>query len=86
MYNHLQAYSIPDESWIFQWISTLFLYTFPLDFVVKVWDQIISKNLFFILQVSVQILTQFEKTIYNLEPDEFLDFFKNFSNNENHYK
>jgi len=59
IYDHVKNINLPDESWIFKWISTLLLYSFPLDFVVKAWDLILSRDLFFVLNICIGILVSF---------------------------
>ena len=45
---YIKSLQLPNESWIFKWMTTIFLQQFPLEFVVSVWDVLITRNLFFI--------------------------------------
>lgn len=84
---HLESLELPNETWIFQWVTTIFLSAFPLEFAVKVWDLVFCKNLFFIIQVAVAIILQFQSNIFEFDGMELLLFFRDLKeNNDNVYE
>ncbi len=46
---HFEAISLPANLWLHQWISSLFLYTFPMQFCVRLWDALLGNGVSFMV-------------------------------------
>jgi len=68
--------NIPDEAWITQWFLTLFVYSFPLEIVIRFWDIILTSNIFMIIKISVAIIKHFENIIVTKDLFELNEFFR----------
>ena len=60
---HMKSLAMPDSMWITKWILTVFLYSLPANKVVRIWDYIISEELFSVLKVAVGLLKMYEKEL-----------------------
>ncbi len=71
---------VQDEIWIFQWFISLFLYSFPTEYVKKFWDFIILKKELSIVLIALGIVRCLKSDILALKnPDEF-EFLQLFEN------
>ncbi|CAD8092057.1 unnamed protein product [Paramecium sonneborni] len=59
LFQHFQEEGINDQQYIWQWILTQFLYTFPIDSVIFFWDFILATNIFSIIKISIAFLKEF---------------------------
>eukprot|EP00826_Nyctotherus_ovalis_P045577 TRINITY_DN5059_c0_g1_i19.p1 TRINITY_DN5059_c0_g1~~TRINITY_DN5059_c0_g1_i19.p1 ORF type:complete len:427 (-),score=64.44 TRINITY_DN5059_c0_g1_i19:294-1574(-) len=53
---HLSGVGLPTELWLQKWISSLFLYSFPVEYCVKFWDTMMSNGVSFFLPISIVIV------------------------------
>lgn len=53
---HLSSVGLPTELWLQKWISSLFLYSFPMEYCVKFWDAMMNNGISFFLPISVVIV------------------------------
>jgi len=67
LYQHIHKQQFPDLLWLFKWFLTLFLYSFPPKHVIRIWDFILAKGLFSMIQIAVSILKFIEKDMINLD-------------------
>ncbi len=67
LFDHIKQQQIPDLLWLFKWILTIFLYSFPQKQVVRIWDFIMVRGLFSVIQVAISIVKFLEKDILNLD-------------------
>ena len=72
---YLFVKDLPSVCWTFKWFNTLFLYSFPLEFCVQVWDRVVAVGLFFIVFVAVSMLLNMrDKILAMKDHDELLDY------------
>jgi len=55
---HLNSLDLPIELWFHKWISSLFLYNFPISHCIRFWDAMMSKGISFFLPLSCAILNR----------------------------
>jgi len=67
LHDHIKQQNIPDLLWLFKWILTIFLYSFPQKHVVRIWDFIMVRGLFSVIQIAVSIVKFLEKDMLNLD-------------------
>ncbi len=53
---HLRQIGLPNEIWLQQWVSSLFLYSFPVGCCVRFWDAILVHGVSFILPISCAVV------------------------------
>ena len=53
---HFETIGLPLDLWLHQWISSLFLYTFPVPYCVRLWDALIGHGISFIVPLIYAIL------------------------------
>lgn len=62
--------------WIWKWILTQFIYSFPFEIVIKFWDYIFSTDIFGNLTLGLAILQHYEKLIMAYDFSEISQFFR----------
>lgn len=68
--------NIPDSFWLTKWFLTLFLYNFPVRICSRLWDYLITNDIFSLVKLMVPILDIFKKKF--MEKDACF-FFRNFA-------
>ena len=63
VFEHFNKLEIPNQSWIGKWFQSLFVHTFPIDDVIRIWDGIFSEGLKFIISFSLSIINSLENQI-----------------------
>lgn len=77
IYDHIKVKNdMPDIVWISKWILTLFLYSLPASQVTRVWDYMISEDIFALIKLSLGLLKYYEKLILKLDVVGFNDLMK----------
>jgi hypothetical protein len=67
---------IPEETWIFKWLQTLYNLTLPLSITIRLLDCIICFGLEFLLNFSLAFIKFFEKKLLECEDiNDFLNIF-----------
>lgn len=66
---------LPDQIWIWKWLLTSFLYSFPLDVCARLWDFIISSGIQSLISLSLAITEQYQEKLMNLDFAELSLFF-----------
>ena len=84
---HFEKLEIPNELWISKWFQTLFTICMPKDVVVRLWDCILAKGLYFIFDFAITLMKSFEKDLlkYN-DISDIADYFKTINPYFNHEK
>ncbi len=54
--HHLSSVGLPNSIWLQQWISSLFLYSFPLSYCLRFWDALLACGISFLLPLSLVIV------------------------------
>ena len=77
IFEHLNKLEIPNQSWIAKWFQTLFVHTFPINDVIRIWDGIFSEGLKFIISFALSIIYNLENQILQTNDlIEVIDLFK----------
>ena len=77
IFEHLNKLEIPNQSWIAKWFQTLFVHTFPINDVIRIWDGIFSEGLKFIISFALSIIYNLENQILKCNDlIEVVDLFK----------
>ena len=70
---------ISHEAWIGKWIQTLYTVCFPPYLNYRVWDNILSTGLYFIISFSISLINHISKDLMNLEDAfDFFEYIKKF--------
>ena len=70
---------ISHEAWIGKWIQTLYTICFPPYLNYRVWDNILSTGLYFIISFSISLINHISKDLMNLEDAfDFFEYIKKF--------
>ena len=84
LYNHIQYLDVPKMAWIGKWIQTLFTICLPFEMNIRVWDVLLSLDLYFIISFSISLIQSIEKHLMNLKDAfDFTEYLKNFFNSTN---
>lgn len=67
LYKHIKQQQIPDILWLFKWFFTMFLYSFPPQYVMKIWDFVMVHGLFSLIQISIGVVKFLEKDMLGLD-------------------
>lgn len=51
--SHIREWELPEPAWISKWFLTMYIYSFPLEVVVRVIDYVLVGGLFFLVKVGV---------------------------------
>lgn len=62
--------------WIWKWILTQFLYSFPFEITIKFWDYIFSTDIFGNIAISLALLHYYEKTMLAMDFSEISMFLR----------
>lgn len=76
LHNHFQRQGIRSSMFATQWFLTFFAYKFPLEFVLRIFDLIITEGVESILKFAVTLVQRNEETLLTLKFDELLSFLK----------
>jgi hypothetical protein len=63
-------------------VVTLFVYSLPYEYVIRIWDFLICKNIFAIISIGLAILKRYEKLLLEQELSDMMEFFKNLKEKE----
>ena len=81
IYKYIKKLEIPHEAWIGKWIQTLYTICLPCYLNYRIWDNILSTGLFFIISFSISLIDIISKDILSLKDAfDFSDYIKNFFN------
>lgn len=67
VYGVLKKSYITDDLWLFQWFISLFLYSFPIEFVKKVWDFILCKKEMAVVLIALGIIKSIKKELIEIQ-------------------
>jgi len=67
VFEHLKEQQLPDQMWLLKWFMTMYLYSLPSKYVVKIWDFILQDGLLGIVKIALGILNFFEAEIVTLD-------------------
>jgi hypothetical protein len=76
LHQHFENEDFPESLWVHKWFSTLFLYSFPFDFCIRAWDNILAYGTRFIFNISLAVLQQLEGELMGCGMVEILELFK----------
>ena len=68
--------------WIQKWFQSCFLYSFPLELCIRIWDNILACGTRFMFNVSLAILRSVEDALLELDMADMMDVFKLFKYEE----
>lgn len=76
LFIHFKRQGIRSSMYATQWFLTFFAYKFPLEFVLRIFDMIITEGFESILKFSIALLEKNEKNLILLQFDDLLQFLK----------
>jgi len=76
LYKHIKSQNFPDLLWLFKWFLTIFLYSFPPKQVLRIWDFILVRGLFSMIQVALGVVEFIEKDMLRLDTPGMDTLFK----------
>ena len=84
LYSHFQDMNFPDLLWVHKWFQTVFLYSFPFKFCIRVWDCLLADGTKFLLQVSLALVSLASDELLALDFGGINEYFKGIQEDENH--
>jgi hypothetical protein len=73
--NKFRELEVPNSFWMTKWYMTLFLYNFPVNICLRIWDFFLVEGIFGIVALIVPIMRIFENDLANMEAIDVLEFF-----------
>jgi len=67
LHEHLKQQQLPDPLWLYKWFLTVFLYSLPEKYVVRIWDFVMIRELFSPIQVALGLAKFLEKDMMMLD-------------------
>jgi len=67
VFEHLKEQQLPDQMWLLKWFMTMYLYSLPSKYVIKVWDFILQDGLLGMVKIALGILNFYEAEIVTLD-------------------
>ena len=58
---------IPPSSWLSKWFMTLYLYSFPVEICIRIWDFILLEGIFGLVKLIIPIIKVFEKDFMSMD-------------------
>ena len=69
---HLQEQDMNDHFWLVKWYLTLFSYSLSFHTVLRIWDAIFAKGIYYLVNVTLAIVSIFKKEILSKQLGEIL--------------
>ncbi|CAK4115816.1 unnamed protein product [Aphanomyces euteiches] len=73
---HLDAEGLHPTMYATQWFVTIFAYSFPFDFVTRVWDIFLHEGWKIVFRVTVALLKVNERKLMTLKFEKIMEFFR----------
>ncbi|KAG9416610.1 Rab GTPase-activating protein 1 [Aphanomyces cochlioides] len=73
---HLDAEGLHPTMYATQWFVTIFAYSFPFDFVTRVWDIFLHEGWKIVFRVAVALLKVNERKLATLKFEKIMEFFR----------
>lgn len=67
VYTHIKHHQLPDQLWLLKWFMTMFVYSFPPKYVVRIWDFILEQGLIGTVKVALGIIKFIENDLLSLD-------------------
>ncbi|ETV89122.1 hypothetical protein H257_00498 [Aphanomyces astaci] len=74
--DHLDAEGLHPTMYATQWFVTLYSYSFPFEFVTRVWDIYLHEGWKIVYRVALALLTVSEKTLLDASFEKIMEFFR----------
>lgn len=71
LYAHFQENLLDSMMWVWKWIITVFLYSFPMEIVAKLWDYLLVNKGCSIISLSLAIAAYYEKDFIQCDTEDF---------------
>ena len=76
---HLDKLGITIDLWMSRWFHTLFIIVLPINWCKRVWDNIFSENIFFLVKFGICFTQMIQDDILKMEEEEqILNYFKKY--------
>ena len=76
---HLDKLGITIDLWMSRWFHTLFIIALPINWCKRVWDNIFSENIFFLVKFGICFTQMIQDDILKMEEEEqILNYFKKY--------
>jgi len=76
LHSHFNDINFPDLLWVHKWFQTLFLYSFPFSFCIRVWDNILADGTKFMFKAALALVKLAKDDLLKLDFTGINDFFK----------
>lgn len=70
LFDHFQLILLDSMLWVWKWFITLFLYSFPIEIVTKLWDYIIVNGGLSLISLGLALASHYEKHFLHLDMEE----------------
>ena len=74
--DHFETCQIPDLYWLQNWYSSLFLYSFPAGYVIRIWDNLMAFGFPFLHSFTLGLLKTIQKDLLLLDMEGIGAYFK----------
>ena len=78
---HMEEMGITDDLWIGQWFQTAFTIILPIKWCKRVWDNIFSSNIFFLVKFSIAFCEIIKDDLLCKDEAELMIYFKDLRKN-----
>ncbi len=79
---HLDAIEFPNELWLQKWISTIFLYSLPKTYCVRLWDYVICHGFSHVLTLCLAILRHLKPKLLSTDFSGCYELLKGLKDND----
>lgn len=75
VFHHFRERDFNSHMWLFQWMESLFLYSFPFRIVVRIWDYIFTKGILGCIDVGLAVLYKYRHLLLQMDIAQLALFF-----------
>ena len=76
---HLESLGITIDLWMGRWFHTIFTLVLPINWCKRIWDNIFSENIFFLVKFGICFSLMIKEDILNMEEEiQVLNYFKKY--------
>jgi len=66
---------VPSGFWLVKWYMTMYIYAFPVNVCIRIWDYVLAEGIFGLVSIILPILKNFENYLEKMEDLEDMEKF-----------
>ena len=83
---HLDEVGMMPAVWLQKWFMTLFLYSFPMNICIRVWDNLLVEGISFMFKFPLAIMDLFQKDLLESDLEGINNLFESWNEGEIEYE